>query len=60
MARGAEKVPGSWWPNWHEWLAGNAGPRVSARVTPGDADHPPLEDASGSYVKEEKATPAGA
>lgn len=46
---GAEKHPGSWWPVWGEWLAARSGRKVRARE-PGDADHPPLGPAPGTYV----------
>ena len=52
---GAEKVPGSWWPAWYAWLAPHGGDKVDAPARPGDADHPPIEEAPGSYVRE-KAT----
>ena len=48
----AEKVPGSWWPNWYAWLAPKGGPQVAARTEAGSADFAPIEDAPGSYVKE--------
>jgi polyhydroxyalkanoate synthase len=48
----AETVAGSWWPAWSEWLASYSGPKVNARKTLGNAAHPPIEDAPGSYVKE--------
>ena len=46
----AVRHPGSWWPNWLEWLKPNAGPQVPARK-PGDGKLKPIEDAPGSYVK---------
>ena len=42
---------GSWWPRWSEWLAKKSGAMVPARA-PGDAEHPVLADAPGTYVKE--------
>jgi polyhydroxyalkanoate synthase len=47
---GAEAHPGSWWPDWHQWLSKKSGRRVSARV-PGQGRLPCIEDAPGSYVK---------
>jgi polyhydroxyalkanoate synthase len=46
---GAEKHPGSWWPRWGAWLAERSGRMVRARQ-PGDAAHPPLAPAPGTYV----------
>lgn len=40
---------GSWWPAWETWLRQQAGKKVGARM-PGNATHPPLEDAPGGYV----------
>lgn len=45
----AEKNAGSWWPRWGEWLAKRSGPMVPARQ-PGDAAHPSLAPAPGTYV----------
>jgi len=49
---GAESVPGSWWPEWSEWLARFAGGKVPAPRRPGSAKYPPIEEAPGRYVKE--------
>jgi polyhydroxyalkanoate synthase len=46
---GAVHHPGSWWPRWEAWLAKRSGKKVKARM-PGDAEHPPLEPAPGTYV----------
>ena len=46
----AEFTEGSWWPRWDTWLSSQSGKMIPARE-PGDSDHPPLEDAPGSYVK---------
>jgi len=47
----AEKVPGSWWPNWYAWLAPHGGLEVPARKQPGNAEYRPVEEAPGSYVR---------
>ncbi|MBR2658258.1 MAG: class I poly(R)-hydroxyalkanoic acid synthase [Loktanella sp.] len=45
----AERHDGSWWPRWDAWLSAKSGKSVPAR-TPGDADHPVLAPAPGTYV----------
>jgi polyhydroxyalkanoate synthase len=40
---------GSWWPRWGEWITANSGKEVAARE-PGDATHPAICPAPGSYV----------
>jgi poly[(R)-3-hydroxyalkanoate] polymerase subunit PhaC len=52
---GAAFTSGSWWPRWGEWLVKRSGKQVPARIT-GDASHPVLAPAPGTYVK---SSPAG-
>lgn len=47
--KGADKLHGSWWPQWGAWLAARSGRMVAAR-SPGDSAHPPLAPAPGTYV----------
>jgi len=47
----ATYTKGSWWPRWGAWLSGHSGKMVAARE-PGDARHPPLAPAPGTYVAE--------
>jgi poly[(R)-3-hydroxyalkanoate] polymerase subunit PhaC len=47
---GAEERQDTWWNDWSAWLE----PRAGARVAPppiGNADHPALGDAPGTYVE---------
>ncbi len=46
----ADYNEGSWWPRWEAWLRKRSGPLVDARE-PGDADHPRLAEAPGTYVR---------
>ncbi len=48
----AKHNEGSWWPEWNRWLTRRSGAKVDARK-PGDGKLKPIEDAPGSYVKEE-------
>ena len=47
--KGATFHAASWWPRWGAWLAARSGAQVAARV-PGDATHPVLCPAPGTYV----------
>lgn len=53
----AERHTGSWWEAWAEWLLARSGEQVPAPTQFGDAEHPPLEPAPGSYVRDR--VPAG-
>jgi len=46
----AEEHPGSWWPDWLEWIKEKDSSEVAARK-PGSDDLPVIQDAPGSYVK---------
>lgn len=47
----AERVEGSWWPNWAEWVRRRAGKRIDAPKSTGSQTYAPIEAAPGSYVK---------
>jgi polyhydroxyalkanoate synthase len=47
---GAQEHPGSWWPDWLDWLKQQDASQVKARE-PGGGKLKPIEDAPGSYVK---------
>ena len=46
----AEMRPGSWWPEWQQWIADFADGKVPARE-PGAGKLKAIEDAPGSYVR---------
>ncbi|MGY1811614.1 PHA/PHB synthase family protein [Blastococcus sp. SYSU D00820] len=48
----AEKVKGSWWPDFTAWLGERCGDEMPAPETLGSADLPVLGDAPGTYVFE--------
>ncbi len=48
---GAKEVPGSWWPQWAEFLAQHGGKKVKPKAKPGNARYTPIEPAPGRYVK---------
>lgn len=45
----AKETPGSWWPNWHEWIKAEDDRMVPARKTGGTMNS--IEEAPGSYVR---------
>ena len=46
----AAQQPGSWWPDWADWVATRSLDKVPAR-TPGAGGLPALDDAPGAYVR---------
>jgi polyhydroxyalkanoate synthase len=46
---------GSWWPDWYRWLAHHRGGERAAPAAAGDAGHPVLAPAPGTYVSERVA-----
>ena len=46
----ATEHPGSWWPDWIDWIRKQDGATVAPRA-PGSATYKPIEDAPGSFVK---------
>jgi polyhydroxyalkanoate synthase len=53
----ARQVSGSWWPHWAQWLRRRSGVLIDAPGALGDAQHPPLEFAPGSYVLKRASGP---
>jgi polyhydroxyalkanoate synthase len=49
--KGAAEHPGSWWTEWADFLAKNAGKQVAAPKKYGNAKYKPIEPAPGRYVK---------
>ena len=47
---GADKVSGSWWPRWMEWLGERSGKQVAAPTALGNRKYAPIVAAPGSYV----------
>jgi polyhydroxyalkanoate synthase len=46
----AKEHPGSWWPDWIEWIKSHGASEVPARE-PGGGVFAPIEDAPGRYVR---------
>ncbi|MBV8617381.1 MAG: class I poly(R)-hydroxyalkanoic acid synthase [Curvibacter sp.] len=49
---GAQEHPGSWWTDWSNWLASQAGKLVAAPKTYGKGRYKAIEPAPGRYVKQ--------
>ena len=47
----ATEREGSWWTDWVEWLNERSGKKVNPPKM-GSEDHPPIEEAPGTYVRE--------
>ncbi len=48
----AQELPGSWWPDWSQWLKGHAGKQIAAPKGYGKgAKFKAIEPAPGRYVK---------
>jgi polyhydroxyalkanoate synthase subunit PhaC len=48
---GAKERPGSWWPNWDDWLKRHSSGTVRAPKEAGNANYPLSEAAPGRYVR---------
>ncbi len=49
----AEKVPGSWWSDFAKWLGKRGGGKKAVPTALGNATHPPLDAAPGTYILEQ-------
>jgi polyhydroxyalkanoate synthase len=52
----AREVPGSWWPEWSNWLREHGGAEIPAPTTVGSSKHPRIEAAPGRYVMQKEST----
>ncbi len=48
----ASERPGSWWPDWANWLSAFGGEMRTAPQVPGNQHYPAIEPAPGRYVRE--------
>ncbi len=51
-AKQAQEHKGSWWPHWTQWLRSMDDGEVKAAAELGNASHPPIAPAPGTYVFE--------
>ena len=49
---GAQEYPGSWWPDWSNWLLEHAGEQIAAPKRYGKGKYKVIEAAPGRYVKQ--------
>jgi len=48
----SEQHQGTWWDHWAAWVHARSGSLKRARKTLGSKQHPPIESAPGSYVRQ--------
>ncbi|KRR15654.1 hypothetical protein CQ14_04575 [Bradyrhizobium lablabi] len=48
----AQEKPGSWWPDWDNWLKRHSSGKMRAPAQPGNANFKIIEPAPGRYVKQ--------
>jgi polyhydroxyalkanoate synthase subunit PhaC len=48
----AERHTGTWWTHWADWIIAQSAGTKAAPGRLGSAEHPPLEDAPGCYVRD--------
>ncbi|WP_065756686.1 PHA/PHB synthase family protein [Bradyrhizobium paxllaeri] len=48
----AQEKPGSWWPDWDDWLKRHSSGKKRAPAQPGNANFKVIEPAPGRYVKQ--------
>jgi polyhydroxyalkanoate synthase len=49
---GAEQHTGTWWTHWADWIIASSAGTRPALSRLGSAEHPPLEEAPGCYVRD--------
>jgi len=48
----AEEKPGSWWPDWDDWMKRHSSGKIPAPAQAGNANYNVIEPAPGRYVKQ--------
>ncbi|MBR0719711.1 alpha/beta hydrolase [Bradyrhizobium liaoningense] len=48
----AEEKPGSWWPDWDNWMKRHSTGLIPAPTLAGNSNYPVIEPAPGRYVKQ--------